>query len=230
MSGRQGFRPDGGRRGILQSPAWLAVLFVIAAGAFPAMARPVHIVVLGDSLSAGFLLPADAAFPAVLQRRLREEGADVVIENAGVSGDTAADGLARVDWSVPDGTDFVIVELGANDMLRGIDSDQTRATLDAICKRIAARGIGLVIAGMRSIGNWGSGYGMRFEAIYPSLAREHSAPLYPFFMDGVFNRPDLLLPDRLHPNARGVEAMVAGFLPFIESVVDSYARKAHRAG
>ena len=188
--------------------------------ALSARAEPLRMVVLGDSLSAGFMLPAAAAFPAVLQRRLREDGRDVVIENAGVSGDTAQDGLARLDWSVPDGTDLVIVELGANDMLRGIDPDITRATLDTILKRIQARKMGLVLAGMRSIGNWGADYAMRFEAIYPSLARTYDAPLYPFFMDGIYEHPELVLADKLHPAVAGVEAMVDRFLPFIEPVVD----------
>ncbi len=195
------------------------------------MARPLHIVVLGDSLSAGYLLPAEAAFPAVLQRRLRANGHDVTIDNAGVSGDTARDGLARLDWSVPDGTDFVIVELGANDMLQGHDPDATRATLDTLCRRIQARGIGIVLAGMRSIANWGADYSMRFEAIYPSLAHNYDAPLYPFFMDGIYEHADLVLPDHLHPAKAGVEAMVDRFLPFIEPVVDRYAANvARKAG
>ncbi len=184
------------------------------------MAEPLRVVALGDSLTAGYGLPRDASFPAVLERRLRQSGRDVRIENAGVSGDTAADGLARLDWSVPDDARLAIVELGANDMLRGLDPDRTKATLDAVFGRIRAKGLTLVVAGMRSVSNWGPDYRAQFDAIYPALAQKYGAPLYPFFTEGVTGRPDLLLSDGLHPNAKGVEALVDRFLPFITPVVD----------
>ena len=207
-----------------------AITSLVASPVTGADARQVNVVVLGDSLSAGPGLVSGQAFPEVLQRRLRAAGRDVAITNAGVSGDTAADGLARMDWSIPDGTDLVIVELGANDMLRGYDNSATRATLDTIFRRIKDRGIGLVIAGMHSIDNYGPRYRQQFEAIYPELAKTYGAPLYPFFMVGIYERPELVLFDHMHPNAAGVEAMVGGFLPFIQPIVDTYARGAPKSG
>lgn len=221
-----GFEPHGGVPRFWQSRLLVAFLLLLGAAGLNAQAEPVRIVVLGDSLVAGYMLPRAAAFPAVLERKLRAAGRDVKIENAGVSGDTAAGGLARLDWSVPDGTDLVIVELGANDMLRGLDPERTRATLDTIFRRVHARGMGLAIAGMRSINNWGPEYRQKFDAIYPDLARAYGAPLYPFFMDGVYGHPERLLPDGLHPSAAGVEAMVDNFLPFITPIVDRAAAKA----
>ena len=207
-----------------------ALVALMLMSASNVMASPLRIVVLGDSLVAGYLLKPGQAFPEVLAQKLKASGRDVQITNAGVSGDDSAGGLARMDWSIPDGTDLVIVELGANDMLRGHDPDKTRATLDTIFTRIKQRGMGLVIAGMRSIDNWGPAYRQKFDAIYPALAQKHKAPLFPFFMDNVFGQHDLLLPDRLHPNPAGVEKMVDEFLPFIEPVIDARARNARPAG
>ena len=224
-------RRDGEPALLLQSARRIAVAVVaLAATLIPVVAAtPLRIVVLGDSLSAGYQLPRTAAFPDVLQQRLKASGRDVVITNAGVSGDTAADGLARMDWSIPDDTDLVIVELGGNDMLRGIDPSETVKTLDTICARIKARGIGLVIAGMHAIDNYGPQYRQRFDAIYPQLAAKYDAPLYPFFMQGIYENVGNLLPDHLHPNPSGVVAMVDGFLPFITPVIDDYLKRPRKA-
>ncbi len=185
----------------------------------PALARTLQVVAFGDSLSAGYDLPADAAFPAVLERALKTDGFDAAVANAGVSGDTASGGLERVDWSVPDGTDLVIVELGANDMLRGTDPAITRAALDAIVTRLQGRGIKVLLAGMYAAPNLGADYGGRFAAIYSGLARDRKVPLYPFFLAGIVGRADLHLPDGLHPNREGVEMIVKGILPDVEAAL-----------
>jgi acyl-CoA thioesterase-1 len=185
----------------------------------PAAERPVRIVVLGDSLTAGLGLPADAAFPAKLEQALKAKGLAVEIVNAGVSGDTAAGGLARLDWSVPEGTDAVIVELGANDMLRGIDPKITRQALEEIVRRLGERRIAVLIAGMRAAPNLGADYGRDFEAIYAELAAKNGLLLYPFFLDGIAAEPKLNQRDGLHPTAAGVDAIVARILPKVETLV-----------
>lgn len=185
----------------------------------------VHVVALGDSLSAGFRLPADAAFPAVLQKALQKDGLDVVVANAGVSGDTAADGLQRLDWSVPDGTDAVIVELGANDMLRGHDPKLTEQTLDTILSRLQARGIKVLLTGMYALPSMGADYVKGFDAIYPELARKHDVPLYPFFLQGIAQNAKLNLDDGMHPNPAGVDVIVHNILPSVEALVRSVPPK-----
>jgi acyl-CoA thioesterase-1 len=181
--------------------------------------RPVRIVALGDSLTAGYGLPADAAFPAKLEKALTAKGLAVEIANAGVSGDTASGGLARLDWSVPEGTDAVIVELGANDMLRGIDPGVTRQALEQIVRRLTDRRIAVLLAGMRAAPNLGLDYGRDFETIYSDLAARHDLLLYPFFLDGVAAEAKLNQGDGLHPTAAGVDAIVAGILPQAEALV-----------
>jgi len=181
--------------------------------------RPVRIVVLGDSLTAGFGLPADAAFPAKLEKALRARGLAVEVGNAGVSGDTASGGLARLDWSVPEGTDAVIIELGANDMLRGIDPKVTRAALEEIVRRLSARRIPILLAGMRAAPNLGPDYGRAFESIYSDLGNQDGVLLYPFFLDGVAAESKLNQRDGLHPTAAGVDAIVARILPKVEELV-----------
>jgi acyl-CoA thioesterase-1 len=181
--------------------------------------RAVRIVVLGDSLTAGLGLPANAAFPAKLEQALKAKGLAVEIANAGVSGDTAAGGLARLDWSVPEGTDAVIVELGANDMLRGIDPKITRQALEEIVRRLGERRIDVLIAGMRAAPNLGADYGRDFEAIYSELAAKNGLLLDPFFLDGVAADPKLNQRDGLHPTAAGVDAIVARILPKVETLV-----------
>ncbi len=185
----------------------------------------IRIAAFGDSLSAGFQLPAEAAFPNRLEAALKADGFDVALTNAAVSGDTTAGGLDRLDWSVPDGTDLVIVELGANDMLRGFDPAETKTTLDAILTRFQARNIHVLLAGMVAAPNLGPDYGAKFNAIYPELAARHHVPLYPFFLAGIIGRPDLHLPDGLHPNAAGVDVIVKGIVPSVEAALREIGAK-----
>lgn len=179
-------------------------------------AKPLKLVALGDSLSAGYNLPGSAAFPAVLEQALRQKGVAVEIVNAGVSGDTSQGGLERLDWSVPDGTDGVILELGANDALRGVDPALTLKSLDAIITRLKARNIPVLLAGMYAPRNLGPDYAKRFDAIYPQLAEKHGLVLYPFFLEGIAGDRALNLPDLLHPTAEGVRVIVRNILPTVE--------------
>ena len=177
------------------------------------------IVVFGDSLTAGYGLPESEGFVPRLQAALAAKGIAADVENAGVSGDTASDGLARLDWSVPEGTDAVILELGANDMLRGLQPAVTRDALDAILRRLAARHIAVLLCGMRAAPNLGSEYGTAFERIYPELAAKYDVPIYPFFLDGVAADLKLVQHDGLHPNASGVDVIVARILPQVEELI-----------
>jgi acyl-CoA thioesterase-1 len=191
----------------------------VLTGRTEAADRPVRIVALGDSLTAGLGLPVNAAFPAKLEQALKANGLAVVITNAGVSGDTASAGLARLDWSVPEGTDAVIVEFGANDTLRGIDPKVTRQALGEIVRRLRGRGIAVLLTGMRAAPNLGPDYGRDFEAIYSALAAENDLLFYPFFLDGVATDSKLNQRDGLHPTAAGVDAIVARILPKAEELV-----------
>ncbi|MFN3655756.1 MAG: arylesterase [Pseudolabrys sp.] len=181
--------------------------------------KPVKIVVLGDSLTAGYGLPADAAFPARLAAALKARGIAATVGNAGVSGDTASGGRDRLDWSVPEGTDAVIVELGANDALRGLDPALTRKALDTILRRLKERRIAVLLAGMKAPRNMGPDYARAFDAIYPALAAEHGVLFYPFFLDGVAADATLNLNDGMHPNAAGVDTIVKGILPKVEELI-----------
>jgi acyl-CoA thioesterase-1 len=181
--------------------------------------RVASIVALGDSLTAGFNLPASAAFPAKLQRALQAKGFAVVIANAGVSGDTASGGLARLDWSVPEGTEGVILELGANDMLRGTDPNVTRAALEEIVRRLSERHIPVLLAGMRAIPNLGVQYVQGFEDIFPELAAKYDLIYYPFFLEGIAGKAEFNQRDGLHPTAAGVDRIVAGILPKVEELL-----------
>jgi acyl-CoA thioesterase-1 len=201
----------------------MMVLLAAAALGAPATRAaepPLKLVALGDSLTAGYRLPADAAFPAVLERALKAKGRAVEIANAGVSGDTTTGGLDRLDWSVPDGTDGVILELGANDMLRGTDPAVARKALETIVARLKERGIPVLLAGMLAAPNLGTEYRARFDAIYPDLAKAHGLVLYPFFLEGVTGNRAHTMEDGLHPNAKGVETVVAGILPTVETFLD----------
>lgn len=181
--------------------------------------EPVQIVALGDSLTAGYGLAAQDAFPNKLEQALREAGHPVTIANAGVSGDTATGGLARLDWSVPEGTEAVILELGANDALRGVDPAVTRAALDTILRRLTKRKIQVLIAGMRAPPNLGADYAQRFDPIYQDLAAKYGALLYPFFLEGVAARAELNQRDGMHPLPAGVDAIVRAILPKAEDLV-----------
>ncbi|HKS84776.1 MAG TPA: arylesterase [Pseudolabrys sp.] len=199
------------------------VVLVTMFCAFPravwAADRPVNIVVLGDSLSAGLGLRAEDAFPAKLARALAAKGVSVSMTNAGVSGDTASGGADRLDWSVPSGTDAVIVELGANDALRGIDPKLTKNALDTILRRLADRHIPVLLAGMRAPPNMGPDYSREFDVIYPALASTHPVVFYPFFLDGVAADPKLNQGDGIHPNAAGVDVIVARILPKVGELI-----------
>ncbi|HVZ52647.1 MAG TPA: arylesterase [Pseudolabrys sp.] len=191
--------------------------------------RPVKIVVLGDSLSAGYGLPVQDAFPAKLAAALKAKGIAATVANAGVSGDTSTGGLERLDWSVPDGTDAVIVELGANDALRGLDPQLTRKALDTILTRLQDRHIAVLLAGMMAPPNMGADYTKAFDAIYPALAGAHPVVFYPFFLDGVAADPKLNQADGMHPNAAGVDIIVARMLPRVEELIGR-VRQARNAG
>ncbi len=180
---------------------------------------PLHVVALGDSLTAGYGLPAKDGFVPRLQAALASQGAKVEIANAGVSGDTASDGLARLDWSVPEGTDAAIVELGANDMLRGIDPRVTRGALDDILARLARRHIAVMLCGMKAAPNLGVDFGRAFERIYPELAAKYGAVYYPFFLDGAAADRTLTQQDGLHPNAAGVAVIVRRILPIVQELI-----------
>ena len=199
----------------------IGALFIMLFLAAPAAAQgaPARIVALGDSLSAGYLLPQANAFPTVLERVLRERGHKVEVSNAGVSGDTSSGGLERLDWAVGDGADLVIVELGANDMLRGVDPAITRKALATILTRLRAKKIPVLLAGMIAAPGMGREYEAAFNAIYPDLAREFGVPLYPFFLEGVAGDRSLLLQDGMHPTPQGVEAIVRGIAPSVEALL-----------
>jgi len=202
------------------------VPFMTATHAAPG--DPIKLVALGDSLTAGYRLPSDAAFPTVLERLLKAKGADVTVANAGVSGDTATGGLDRVDWSVPDGTAGVILELGANDMLRGTDPKVTEGALAAIIERLKARGIPVLLTGMQAAPNLGPDYKARFDAIFPNLAKRYDLILYPFFLDGIIGDRAQHLDDGLHPNRQGVETIATRILPTVETFLGGLREGASR--
>ena len=197
-----------------------AVAFaVVLAAASPVAARTIRLVVLGDSLTAGLGLPPGKAFPDRLQAALRARGWDVDVLNAGVSGDTAADGLARYDWAVPANADALIVELGANDMLRGLEPEATKKALSAILDKAHAARLPTLIAGMRAAPNLGAEYDRAFDVIYPALAKDHDVALYPFFLDGVAGDPKLNQADGMHPTAEGVGVIVERIAPSVEEIL-----------
>ena len=189
----------------------------LAQGSASGMTKPVKMVVLGDSLSAGYGLPAAAAFPIRLQKTLENKGIKVDIINAGVSGDTTSGGLERLDWSIPEGTEAVILELGANDALRGTDPGVPRRALSDILTRLQARKIAVLLCGMVAPPNYGSDYSARFNAIYPELSESFGVPLYPFFLDGVAADARLNQGDGMHPTAEGVDVIVKNILPSVEA-------------
>jgi acyl-CoA thioesterase I len=202
--------------GILATAA-LAVAF---AGAQAAGRVPV-ILDFGDSLTAGYGLPAGQAFPARLEAWLRQQGIEARVVNAGVSGDTTAGGLARLDWALADKPDLVILALGANDALRGIEPATVRENLDKMIGKIEASGGKVLLLGMLAPPNWGEEYRHAFDQIFPELARIHHLPLYPFFLEGVAMKPELNQPDGLHPNERGVAVLVDRIAPVVARLLGS---------
>lgn len=213
------------RRRLLGLPPLLALALTGfgPAGAL-AQSRPIRIVAYGDSLSAGYQLAQKDAFPTVLEAALRKRGHDVVIENASVSGDTSNGGLERLDWGVPEDTELVLLELGANDALRGINPAITEQALDEIITRLKERKTQVLLIGMMAPRNNGPDYVQAFDAIYPRLAAKHGLTLYPFFLDGVQGRPELNLSDGIHPNPAGVRVMVERILPTVEAVIKALPR------
>ena len=185
----------------------------------PPAAEPVRILALGDSLTAGYGLARPASFPARLAKALNAGGRAVEVINAGVSGDTTAGGLARLEWALADGPDAVILELGANDGLRGLEPASTFANLDAILTRLAAAGVAVLLTGMKAPPNLGDEYGAEFAAIFPMLAKKHGVALYPFFLDGVAARPELNQADGIHPNPLGVNVIVERIVPHVKALI-----------
>jgi acyl-CoA thioesterase I len=203
----------------VQATAVALALALWTAAAIAGPPAPVKIVALGDSLTAGSGLPMNEGFVPRLQAALAAGGNAAEIVNAGVAGNTAVDGLARLDWSVPSGTEAVILELGANDMLRGLNPQVTRAALATILQHLAERHVRVLLCGMRAAPNFGSDYAKAFESIYPELAAAFGVALYPFFLDGVAADPSLTQHDGLHPNAAGVDIIVARILPNVQELI-----------
>jgi acyl-CoA thioesterase-1 len=200
------------------------LVLMLPAVVAPAEAEtPIKLAVLGDSLSAGYGLPIGSAFPARLEKALREKGYKIDILNAGVSGDTTSGGRDRLVWSIPDGTEAVIVELGANDALRGIDPKITKAALEDIINRLQGRKIAVMLAGMLAPRNYGPDYAAKFDPIYAELSKAFDVPLYPFFLDGVAAEAKLNQPDGLHPTAEGIDVIVDRILPSVEAFLNKVA-------
>lgn len=217
MRRRRGY---GGRARFVNCAARLVLITLLSAPLMShAAVAAVRILVLGDSLSAGYGLPEAEDFPTQLGARLKADGYEVAVENGGVSGDTSAGGLARLDWALGGHPDLVLLELGANDALRGIDPKFTQRNLAKIVARLQAAKIKVLLLGMKAPGNWGAAYQKQFDAIYPAIAAKYKVPLYPFFLDGVALDPKLNQADDLHPNAAGVKVIVARIAPWVERLL-----------
>lgn len=205
---------------MLKLSAVLTLLLLMVTGAG---AAPVTILALGDSLTAGLGVGPAEAFPARLEAALKARGHDVKVINAGVSGDTAADGTARLDWALAEPVQAVIVELGANDALRGLPVPQAEQALDRLLATLAERRLPVLLAGMRAPPNMGPEYQSAFDGMYQRLAEKHGVLLYPFFLDGVAAEPKLNQPDGMHPNPAGVDVIVARILPSVEQLLGKAA-------
>ena len=202
------------------------VAFFAGSGSASAQEKAINLVGFGDSLMAGYQLAPSESYTAQLEAALKAKGHNVAITNAGVSGDTTSAGLSRIDWSVPDGTDGVILELGANDALRGIAPEQSEKNLDAMLARLKERGIPVLLAGILAPPNMGGDYAEKFNPIFKRLSEKHAVPLYPFFLDGVTTVPGMQLEDGMHPNAKGVGVMVERTLPMVEVFLGEIASTA----
>ncbi|WP_404934158.1 arylesterase [Nitratireductor sp. L15S-10] len=211
------FRPFGQFTKISSAAAALVLMLSVSVSA---RAETIRIVGFGDSLMAGYNLGPDEGFPEQLEDALRAEGYDVAIANAGVSGDTTSGGLSRLEWSVPEEADIVLLELGANDMLRGIPPASTEQNLDRMIAMLKERGQQVILAGMLAAPNLGEDYAAAFNPLYERLANKHEIHLIPFFLDGVAAEPSLLLEDGMHPNAQGIARMVERILPTFRTVLD----------
>ena len=207
--------------------AFLALILCFAAAlsapSAHAQSEPVKLAILGDSLAAGYGLPPAQAFPVRLQAALKDKGRNVTVINHGVSGDTTAGGLERIDWMMADKPDIVMVELGGNDMLRALDPAATEKNLDAIIGKLKEAGATVWLVGMLAPRNFGPEYVKQFDGIFKKLADKHGVPLYPFFLDGVAQDPALNQPDGIHPNAKGVDVIVERILPFVMKNLDDAA-------
>jgi acyl-CoA thioesterase-1 len=200
---------------LLWGITWAAALILICPARGACAETETHILAFGDSLTAGYNLPPSKSFAAQLEQRLRDQGRQVRVTNAGLSGDTTSGGRARLGWSLQDKPDLVILELGANDGLRGLDPASMRDNLEAMIQECQQAGTEIILAGMRAPVNWGAAYRKEFEEVFPALAEKYGLPLYPFFLEGVLDNPALLLNDGLHPNAEGVGRIVDGILPLV---------------
>ena len=209
--------------------AALALLLGVAGSWFPgalAMAAgSLKLVALGDSITAGLGLKSEDAYPQRLQNLLVAQGHNVEISNAGVSGDTVSDGLDRLDWSVPDGTDGVIVALGANDMLQGVEPARTAAKLEKLVARLEARHVAVLLVGMKASSNFGAAFRTAFDQIFPDLAARHGIDLYPFLLQAVARHPELNQNDGIHPNAKGAELIAEGLLPGVVQLIERIGKR-----
>lgn len=207
---------------------WL-ILAIFAAGIngiAAAAAKPIKIVAIGTSLTQGYNLPPGTDFTAVLQAQLRAKGHDVAIVNAGVSGDTSAGGLARLDWGLSEDVAGVLVELGSNDALRGLDVGATRANIDQVLLKLKARKVVILLTGMKAPRNLGAEYAAAFDALYPELAKKHGVLFYPFFLEGVAANLKLNQADGIHPNEAGTKVIVKNMLPYVEKLLAQIRAKA----
>lgn len=199
----------------------LLVLICLLFWSGAALAEPARLLMLGDSLTAGYGLPPGDALPVKLQAALQADGMQVTVINAGVSGDTTAGGRSRLAWAMADKPTHAIVALGANDMLRGLDPGQAKANLDAIVSELQRQGVKVMLVGMRAQASLGAGYVTAFDGLYPALAEAHGVALYPFLLDGVAADPKLNQGDGIHPNAQGVAIIVARLKPYVEKFLKS---------
>lgn len=204
---------------IKQTVVCLLIFLCASLDSQSVQAKTLQIVALGDSLTAGYQLPPSDAFPVRLEAELKARGHDVAVLNAGVSGDTSTGALSRFDWAVPQTADIVIVELGANDALRGIDPAKTRASLTQVLELIKKRGADVLLAGMVAPPNMGEDYSGQFNPMFAELAKQHDVALYPFFLEGVAAQPHLNLADGMHPNRKGVDVIVQNIAPHVESLI-----------
>jgi len=209
---------------LLWGISWAAALITLCPARGACAGPEVHILAFGDSLTAGYNLPPSKSFAAQLEQRLLEQGRKVRVTNAGLSGDTTSGGRARLAWSLQDKPDLIILELGANDGLRGLAPGPMRENLEAMILQCREAGARVILAGMRAPVNWGAVYRREFETVFPELAEKHGLSLYPFFLDGVITDTALLLEDGLHPNANGVRRIVDGILPLVLEELDTLAQ------
>ena len=199
--------------------AALITLLLSAPLVAPPASAATRVLAFGDSLTAGLGVAPDRSFPAQLAARLKADGYDVIVDNGGVSGDTTADGLSRLDWTMGAHPDIVLLELGSNDMLRGLDPKRAEANLATMLGKLKAAQVKVLLLGMRAANNWGADYQKSFDAIYPALAKKYAVPLYPFFLDGVALDPKLNQADMMHPNPAGVAVIVGRLAPAVERLL-----------